>query len=91
MTEYTALIEKFKSIGIPEDAATWLADWYPETEGYVDAGYEDAYSPYIFRVMTEEEFAELLYWHDVDEDEYNERYGITFCDVAFEGVIVIGE
>ena len=91
MTEYTAMIEKFKSIGIPDDAATWLADWCPEAECYVDAGYEDMYSPYVFRVMTEDEFAEHLEWHDVDEDEYNYKYGITFWDAAFEGVIVIGE
>lgn len=88
---FNCIVEKFKSIGLHDDAANWLADWYPEAEYYVDAGYEDVYSPYIFHVMTEEEFTEHLEWHGVDENGYNERYGITFRDVAFNGVIVIGE
>ena len=88
---FDCIVEKFNSIGLSDDAANWLAEWYPETECYVDAGYEALYSPYLFRVMTEEEFAEHLDWLETDEEGYNCNYGITFRDVAFNGVIVIGE
>lgn len=87
----TTLIEKFESAGLSADAASWLAEWYPEAESYVDAGYGSVYSPYCFCVMSEDEFVEYLDWHETDEDGYNERYGITLRDVAFDGVIVIGE
>lgn len=75
-----------------ENAAEFIAEWYPET--IHTAADKCKYFPYdweTFAQMTENELSKLLDYSDVTEDEYENKYGFIIRDAAFSGVIVIGE
>ena len=95
--DYTEMTEEeifdtFVSAGLPEDAARFCTEWMPEYIGYaydrLQYGYYDWQT---FGIMTEDELSEWLNYHDVTEDDYQERYGTIVRDAAFDGVLVMGE
>lgn len=78
--------------GIPEDAASFIAEWYPELGSYAYNRLKFGYYDWAtFGVMTEKELADMLSWNDYTEEYYGENYGIIIRDAAFEGVLVCGE
>lgn len=87
--EYTEL---FKLAGMPDDAAEFLAEWYPElAHGAVDNVWYTYGFDHSLQWMNEQGLVEYMQFLEVSEDEYQDNYGIVIRDAAFDGVIVCGE
>lgn len=74
------LAELFELAGLSDDAAEFMAD-LRYTYGF----------DHDIHQMTESELAEHLDFLEVSEDYYQENCGAIIRDVAFDGVIVIGD
>ena len=82
---------------LDDDAAAFVCEWLPEyiyTVADICKFYPYAWQ--TFAQMDESELENYLHGfdydsHTVNEDEYNEQYGATYRDAAFNGVLVIGE
>lgn len=81
-------LTKFQFIGLPDDAAKFAAEWYPELAHVADEiNYYDIYFGEL-RVYTEDELLGLLDWEGATEEEFEDHYGWIFRDASFEGVLV---
>lgn len=84
--------DALKLCGIPDDAAVFILEWYPELLVYAYNRLKFGYYDWAtFGVLTEDELSDMLSWNDCTEDEYEEKYGTIIRDAAFEGVLVCGE
>lgn len=81
-----------ETIGLDEDAARFIAEWYPECAGTVCSELE--YWPYndcSIRQTRPENFRCFLEENGITQDEYEEQSGTVLEDAAFDGLVVIGE
>jgi hypothetical protein len=82
----------FKLAGLSDDAAEFMAEWYPE---YACCALDNFRYTYEFdhgirQFATEKELAEYLSDIECSREEYEERYGSIIEDNAFDGVVVTG-
>ena len=86
------LAQLFELAGLSDEAAEFMAEWYPE---YVCCAIDNLRYTYGFdhsiHQITESELAEHLDFLEVSEDCYQENHGAIIRDAAFDGVIVIGD
>lgn len=80
----------FKLAGLSDDAAEFMAEWYPE---YVCCALNNLRYTYDFdngirQFATEKELAEYLNDLGCSREEYEERYGSIIEDAAFNGIVV---
>lgn len=81
-------LTKFQFIGLPDDAAKFAAEWYPELAHVADEiSFYDIYFGEL-RVYTEEELREMLDYYDATEEDFNDGYGWIIRDASFEGALV---
>lgn len=85
-------IQLFKLAGLSDDAAEFMAEWYPE---YACCALDNFRYTYDFdhgirQFATEKELAEYLSDIECSREEYEERYGSIIEDNAFDGVVVTG-
>lgn len=81
-----------ETIGLDEDAARFVAEWYPECAW--TACRELEWWPYndtSIRQISAKSFACRLEADGITQDEYEEQYGTVLEDAAFDGLVVIGE
>ena len=81
-----------KLAGLSDDAAEFMAEWYPE---YACCALDNLRYTYDFdngirQFATEKELAEYLSDIECSREEYEERYGSIIEDNAFDGVVVTG-
>lgn len=86
------LTELFSLAGLSDDAAEFMAEWYPE---YVCCALDNLRYTYdldngIRQFATEKELAEYLSDIECSREEYEERYGSIIEDNAFNGIVVTG-
>ena len=82
----------FKLAGLSDDAAEFMAEWYPE---YVCCALDNLRYTYGFdhsirQFDTEKELAEYLSDMEYSREEWEENYGSIIEDAAFDGIIVTG-
>lgn len=80
----------FKLANLSDDAAEFMAEWYPE---YACCALDNLRYTYVFdngirQFATEKELAEYLSDIECSRGEYEERYGSIIEDNAFDGIIV---
>ena len=81
-----------ETIGLDEDAAQFVVEWYPECAWTVCSELE--YYPYndvSIRQTRPENFECYLKADGITREEYEDRYGTVLEDAAFDGLVVIGE
>lgn len=90
---YDEHIELFKLAGMPDDAAEFLTEWYPELamSAVDNVRYTYGFDRSLQHYTTEEELAYYLEFLKVSEEEYEEKYGFVIRDAAFDGIVVSGQ
>lgn len=82
----------YKLAGLSDDAAEFMAEWYPE---YACCALDNLRYTYdfdngIMQFATEKELAEYLSDIGRSREEYEEFCGSIIEDNAFEGIVVTG-
>lgn len=82
----------YKLAGLQDDAAEFMAEWYPE---YACCALDNLRYTYdfdngIMQFATEKELAEYLSDIGRSREEYEEFCGSIIEDNAFEGIVVTG-
>lgn len=74
---------------MPDDAAEFLSEWYPELAmSAVDNVRYTYWFDHSLQHMSEEDFEyHLNEFLKVSEEEYENSYGIIVRDAAFDGVV----
>lgn len=81
-------LTKFQSIGLPDDAAKFAAEWYPELAHVADEiNFYDIYFGQLY-VYSDDELYEMLEYYDETEETFEEHYGWIIRDASFDGVLV---
>lgn len=84
------LSELFSMAGLSDDAAEFMAEWYPECvySAIDNLRYTYVLDNGIRQFATEKELAEYLSNFECSREEYEERYGSIIEDNAFDGIVV---
>lgn len=82
----------FSMAGLSDDAAEFMAEWYPECvySAIDNLRYTYVLDNGIRQFATEKELAEYLSNFECSREEYEERYGSIIEDNAFDGIVVTG-